>query len=212
MEIIYNNVFILISFTNIISLFIIDYSYISLIIYFNSLSLNYILYKDFYFEIKNKYSNINFIFLQNYYPSNRTFNKLIMFTNISFIFSGLILLVIDFWLNKFNGFKNESFNYIISLAVFSFITTLLVITKSILLTYCIYIIMSNLILFTKQLIVNYMNEQPLLYKQKHYDVEHYCWVCNKILSKHKTLKKLNCPCQELFHPDCIDNYLGLYNN
>jgi len=57
-----------------------------------------------------------------------------------------------------------------------------------------------------------VNEKPLLYKQKHNDVEYYCWICDKMLSKNKTLKKLNCPCQELFHPECIDNYLGLYKN
>jgi len=109
MEIIYNNAFILLSFINILSLFMIDYSYGSLIIYFNSISMNYILYKDFYFEIKNKYSNINFIFLPKYYPSNRTFNKYLLYTNISFIFSGIILLTIDFWLNNYNGVKYESY-------------------------------------------------------------------------------------------------------
>jgi len=200
MKFIYNNAFIFLSLINVILLFIIDYSYISLLIYLNSISLNYILYKDFKFEIKNKYSNINFIFLPNYYPSNRTFNKYIMLTNVSIIYSLLVILSIDFWLNQYKGIKNESYIYIFTLMLFSFITTLLVITKAILLTYSIYNIGSKLI--------NYINKIPL----KEHDLEYYCWVCEKRLSKYKTLKKLNCPCQELFHPECIDNYLGLYNN
>ena len=28
----------------------------------------------------------------------------------------------------------------------------------------------------------------------------------------KMIKKLNCPCNEHFHPECIDKYLNLYNN
>ena len=157
MQIIYNNAFILLSILNTISLFIINHSYISLIIYFNSISLNYILYKDFYFEIKNKYSNINFLFLPNYYPSNRTFNKYVMFTNISFLYCGLIILSTDFWLNHYIGIKNESFVYIFTLITFSFITTLILIILLLLLTYSFYIITSNLILITKQIIFNYIN-------------------------------------------------------
>ena len=75
MLIIYKNAFIMVSIINVIALSIIDFSYLSLLMYLNSLNLNYILYKDVKFEKKYKYSNINFLFSPNYYPSNRTFNK-----------------------------------------------------------------------------------------------------------------------------------------
>jgi hypothetical protein len=204
MQIINKNLFILVSIINSISLFMIDYSYLSLFIYLNSLSLNYILYKDIKFEIKNKYSNINFLFLPNYYPSNRTFNKYLIIINSSVIYIGSILLCCDYWLNNYKGIKNESYKYIFTLMIFSFITTFIVFANIILLTYSMWV-------FLYSLLYNYKNKKAL-FAIDHVENYYYCWVCDKILSKNKTLKKLNCPCQEYFHPDCINNYLSLYNN
>jgi hypothetical protein len=70
------------------------------------------MYKDLYFEIKNKYSNINFILMPNFYPSNRTYNKCIWYTNTIFIYSGIILYCYDFWMNKYNR-SNYDFEYIL---------------------------------------------------------------------------------------------------
>ncbi len=210
-ETIYNNAFIIVAIVNFISLFIINHNYFSLFVYLNSISLNYILYKDFYFEIKHKYSNINFIFLPNYYPSNRTINKYTIFTNITIIYVNVIILCYDFWLNNFIGFKYESFYYLFSLFIFSFSSSIIILGNILILSYGIFLVSSYLSNVFKQIIFNYENDKPLFSSIKNNDI-YYCWICQKMLSKHKTLKKLNCPCQEYFHPDCIDKYLGLYDN
>ena len=208
----YNNVFILLSFINIISIFVMNYNYVSLFVYLNSLSLNYIMFKNFYFEIKNKYSNINFLLMPNYYPSNRNINKFFWYTNIMFIFSGLSFICIKFWMNEYEGMNITSYEYFASLIIIGILSILNGLVSFLVLSYS----CSNLlvILFdnTKQIISNYINKKSLLYFPENEDNNYYCWICDKNLSKLKTLKKLNCPCQEYFHPDCIDKYLGLYNN
>ena len=208
----YNNIFILLSIINIIIPFLINYScYFSLFLYCNTISFNYIMYKDFYFEMKNKYSNINFILMPNYYPSNRTYNKIIWYINILFIYSSVLLYCFDFWINHYNGFNNNTFNYMFTLTFISFISILNVILGLLLVVYSSIILSSFILDRFKLMTFNYLNKQPLFYKKQE-EPCYICWVCDRILSKNKTLKKLNCPCQEYFHPDCIDKYLGLYDN
>ena len=113
---------ILLSVINFISLFVIEYNYSSLFLYLNSLSINYIIFKDFYFEIKNKYSNINFILMPNYYPSNRTINKYILYTNCGIIISAVHYISIDFWMNDYNGFIMIPSQYFITLICISLIS------------------------------------------------------------------------------------------
>ncbi len=207
-----NDMVILLSFLNIITLFVIDYNWSSLFLYLNSLSINYIIFKDFYFEIKHKYSNINFVLMPNFYPSNRTLNKYILYTNCGIIISGVHYISIDFWMNHFKGFNIISSEYFTTLICFSFITTicgLLFISLSI---YLIYLALSNTAEIFKQIIINYINKKSLLYFPTNNNNSYCCWICDKELNNNKTLKKLNCPCQEYFHPDCIDKYLGLYDN
>lgn len=182
-----------------------DYSYISFFLFLNSISINYIMYKDISFGHKYKYSNINFELMPNYYPSNRTLTKYIKYINISCIYTGLSLYCIDFWINHYN------YN-IIKLSI---ITIISLINALVILFLCIYsVILVSLFIvdIIKQIMNNYINEKPLLYFPSNQYIEYYCWVCNRPLNKYKTLKKLNCPCKEYFHPDCIDKYLGLYGN
>jgi hypothetical protein len=203
---------ILLSFVNFISIFLIDYNYASLFLYLNSLSINYIIFKDFYFEIKNKYSNINFLLMPNYYPSNRTINKYILYTNCSIIISAVHYIAIDFWMNDYNGFIMTPSQYFITLVCISLISIVCVLFFICLSIYLVYIALSNMIDIIKQIITNYIYNKSLLYFPTNNDITYYCWICDKELNNNKVLKKLNCPCQECFHPDCIDKYLGLYDN
>ncbi len=207
-----NDMVILLSFINIITLFVIDYNYSSLFLYLNSLSINYIIFKDFYFEIKHKYSNINFVLMPNYYPSNRTLNKYILYSNCGIIISGVHYISVDFWMNEFKGFNIISSQYITTLICFSFISTISVSLFISLSVYLVYLALSNTADLFKQVITNYINNKSLLYIPSNNDIVYCCWVCDKELNNNKILKKLNCPCQEYFHPDCIDKYLGLYDN
>jgi len=204
----YNHVFILLLIVNISAIFIMDYTYISLFIYFNSISINYIMYKDLYFEIKYKYSNINFVLMPNYYPSNRTFYKYIKYINISFIYTGLSFYCIDFWINH-HFINDENFIKSFSITILSIINVLIVLFLTI---YTLVLFLSLVVDSIKQIMSNYINNRSLLYFPDNEYVEYYCWVCDRSLNKFKTLKKLNCPCKEYFHPDCIDKYLGLYGN
>ncbi len=203
---------ILLSVINFITIFIMDYTYISLFLYFNAICINYIIFKDFYFEIKNKYSNINFILMPNYYPSNRTINKYILHTNCGILISGVNYICVDFWMNDFDGFVIISYKYFMTLFSISFMTAVCVLLFISLSVYFVYIVMSFLVDKLKQTMTNYINNKPLLYSSSNNEIGCECWICYKELSNTKTLKKLNCPCQEYFHPDCIDKYLGLYDN
>jgi hypothetical protein len=169
------------------------------------------MYKDFYFEMKNKYANINFIIMPNYYPSNRTYNKITWYINISCIYSTLITYCIIFWINDYKGIYYDLYEYMFLFSFISFMSLANILIMIIIFTYSILIISSYILNKIKLATFNYMNHQPLFYN-KIEDPVYVCWICETVLSKHKTLKKLNCPCQEYFHPDCIDKYLGLYNN
>ncbi len=208
----YNNLFILLIFINSITICIMDYNYISIFLYLNSISINYILYKDFYFEIKHKYSNINFVLMPNYYPSNRTINKFILYTNIFIIYSGLLFICIDFWINKYEGMNITSYKYFISLLSISTISILSFLIIFLSTIYSLYVLFVQLLNNINQILNNYINNKNLLYFPNNYEPRYYCWICNRSLNKLNILKKLNCPCKEYFHPDCIDKYLGLYNN
>ena len=98
----YNQLFILVSLINIFFAFIINYNEIfSLFLYINSLSINYIIYRDIYFEIKNYNSRINFTIMPKYYPSYRNITKLIWFLNFISIFICTTKLCYDFWIYHF---------------------------------------------------------------------------------------------------------------
>lgn len=214
----YNKIFILVCFINAILTFIIDYTnYIALLIYINSLSINFIMLKDIHFEIKHHYSRINFDIMYNFYPSHRTNFKILWFINSLCIFIGAVLVCYNFWISEFDDFTmfNKSFNYIISLLIITIATNVLAIISSIIIIY--YLWNSMIIIFNIFRIItfNYYNYKPLLSSYKdafNYNKKHICWICENSLNKVKTIKKLTCPCNELFHNECIDKYLQLHNN
>ncbi len=210
----YVKIFILTTSINVISLFFINFNDISLFIYLNSLSLNLIMYNDIYFEKKHTHYHINFNFMPKYYPSNRRLFNFIYTNNIINIYCGLAYKCYNFWTNEFQDFEtfNKSYEYNTELIFIIFITNIL---GLILLFGIVYNLTTySLLIFDtiKTIKFNYINEQPLFYNINKETDYYYCWICEKNISKYKVVKKLNCPCQEYFHPDCIDKYLGLYNN
>lgn len=208
----YCKVSILASVVNIIMFLFIQFDYSFLLIYFNSICLNLIMFYDIYFEMK--YHRINFEINSKYYPSNRKYLKMLWNFNILSIIGGSSYICYNFWINTFNGFTftNRTSDYIISLIVITSISNIIVYVSLITFLYYSIIFFSNLMDTIKMIMFNYVNQMPLLYNIKKEDDLKNCWICNKSISKHKIVKKLNCPCQEHFHPDCIDNYLGIYNN
>jgi hypothetical protein len=153
--------------------------------------------------------------MPNYYPSSRNISKYIWYTNILFIISGLIQISYNFWMYTFNGFysPNTSSKDVIEIGLFTFISAGLCFFGTFLILYLVWYLSSFVVSLFKQIIFNYINELPLFSNTtiiKYTD--NNCWICNKYLGKNKILKKLNCPCQEYFHPECIDKYLGMYNN
>ncbi len=209
----YIKIFILTTFTNILYLYFINYNSISSFVYLNSLSINLIMFNDIYFEIKHKNYRINFNIMPKYYPSYRKFFNNLYYINSICIFGGISKICYDFWMNEFIDFItfNKPYEHTIKLIVITIMTNILSI---ILLIITIHFSIKYVSLFLetmKIVIFNYINEQPLFYNVTK-EEDYYCWVCEKNISKYKVVKKLNCPCQEHFHPDCIDKYLNLYNN
>ena len=192
-------------------IFIIDINLSLLYIYLNLISLNLIMFYDTYFQMKNKY--FNFEIIPKLYPSNRKYiNTLWDFNIISIIF-GTAYICYEYWTNQFIDFIfiNKSYEYIYKTI---FITSISIFISFITLIGILYYaakLISNLMDISKIIMFNYINEKPLL-SNLHYEDDYICWICEKNISKYKLVKKLNCPCQEHFHPDCIDKYLVLYKN
>ena len=209
----YNQLFILVSLINILFFFVIDYNnYTALFMYFNSLSINYIIYKDIYFEIKNYRSNINFMIMPKFYPSYRNLTKYIWFLNSLSIFMCTIKLCCDFWLYHFEGFTfNKPINYSISLVIITLTSNIVACICIIIFAHYLLSYLNVVHKYLKQIMFNYINNQPLINKDNEHK-ELICWVCDRTLNKSIILKKLICPCNEYFHPECIDKYLNIYNN
>ncbi len=164
--------------------------------------------------MKHKKFHINFSIIPKYYPSYRTFLNTLYYINCISIFCGVSKICYNFWMNEFIDFTtfNKSNEYTIKLTL---ITTISNILGLILLLSLIHFSIKYVSLFLdtiKIVMFNYINEQPLFYNVIKENDYYYCWICEKNINKYKVVKKLNCPCQEHFHPDCIDKYLGLYNN
>ncbi len=208
----YSKVSILASIVNILLCFFIHFDSTFLFVYLNSISLNLLMIYDIYFQMKHH--RINFEINNKYYPSNRKYLKMLWNLNILSIITGSSYICYDFWINKFDGFTitNRTTDYIISLIIVTTISNIIVYLSLISFLYYSIIITSNLIDIIKFVMFNYINGMPLLYNVKTEDNLSNCWICNKSISKHKIVKKLNCPCQEHFHPDCIDKYLILHKN
>jgi hypothetical protein len=173
--------------------------------------------KDINFEIKNHYSRINFDIMFKFYPSHRNNFKIIWSINSLCIFIGTILTCYNFWVKEFDDFTiiNKSFSYIFSLIIITVATNVLAIISFIAIMY--YSWNSMVIIFNIYRIIafNFENNKPLLLSYKdafNSNKKFICWICDQSLNKLKTIKKLNCPCNELYHPECIDKYLQLHNN
>jgi hypothetical protein len=209
----YNQLFILVSLINMFFLFLVDYkNFLSLFMFLNSLSINYIIYRDIYFEIKNHRSNINFTLMPKYYPSYRNLTKFIWFLNSIAIFSSTIKLCVDFWMYQYEGFAfNKSLHYTFLLTIITLASNIIFCIVMIIMVYFILKCLSIIHKFLQQIMFNYINDQPFINKDKN-DNDMVCWICDKNLTKTVILKKLICPCNEHFHPECIDKYLSLYNN
>jgi hypothetical protein len=207
----YSKTFILSTFINIFVLFFINTNYSTLFIYLNSISLNLIMFYDIYFQMKNKY--INFEIIPKFYPSSRTYLNKIWELNIISIIFGVSYICYDFWTTQFIDFifLNKSNDYIFCTIIITCISTLFSLVFLVGIIYYSTIIMANILEISKLIMFNYINEKPL-FSNLYNEAEYICWICNKGISKYKIVKKLNCPCQEHFHPDCIDKYLVLYKN
>jgi hypothetical protein len=171
------------------------------------------MFNDIYFEMKHKNYRINFNIMPKYYPSYRKILNTLYYTNCIGIFCGISNICYDFWINEYIDFItfDKSNEYTIKLILITIITNIL---SVILLIVTIYFSIKYVSIFLetmKIVMFNYINEQPLFYNVTK-EADYYCWICEKNISKYKVVKKLNCPCQEHFHPDCIDKYLNLYNN
>jgi hypothetical protein len=121
----------------------------------------------------------------------------------------------NFWINWFDGFifYEKSYKYIFELIIITTATNLILILSIVsLIHFSIKFTTLTYNIFRKFLF-NFINEQPLLDNIiTNEEKINSCWICDRDLNKHKMLKKLSCPCNEYFHPECIDKYLNLYNN
>ncbi len=199
---------------NFIFIFFINYNYVLLFIYLNSLSINLIIFNDIYFEIKHTNYRINFNIMPKYYPSYRKFLKTLYNINSICIFYGFSKICYDFWMNDFEDFVtfNKTYDYTIKLILITIITNILSVISLIIIMHFSIKYLSFLIDTIQVIIFNYSNERPLFSNINKQNDYYICWICEKNISKYKVVKKLNCPCQEHFHPDCIDKYLSIYNN
>lgn len=173
------------------------------------------MFNDIYFEIKNHYAHINFTLMPKYYPSFRKYSNIIWYINSFSIFAGILYICYDFWMNCFDGFtiNNKSYQYIFELIVITSATNLIIIFSIISSIYFSIKSTTSMCNIFRKLLFNFINEQPLLDNIiTHENGIDYCWICDRNLNKHKMLKKLTCPCNEYYHPECIDKYLGIYNN
>ena len=199
----YSKKLILLTFINIFIIFIIDIKFSSLFIYLNLISVNLIMFYDIYFQMKHKY--VNFEIMNKFYPSNRKYINALLDINIVSIIFGTAYLCYEYWTTQFINFIfiNKSYKYIYKTIFITFITTFVSLITFI-----------GFLYYSTKLITNLLdifNEKPL-FSNLQYEDYYICWICEKNISKYKILKKLNCPCQEHFHPDCIDKYLILYKN
>ncbi len=207
----YSKTLILLTFVNIFIIFIIDINFSSLFIYLNSISLNIIMFYDIYFQMKHKY--INFEIMPTFYPSSRKYIKALLEINFSLIVFGTAYFCYEYWTTQFIDFIfiNKSHEYIYKTILITSISTFVSLIAIIGILYYSIKLITNLLDISKIIMFNYINDKSL-FSNMHNEDDYICWICDKSISKYKIVKKLNCPCQEHFHPDCIDKYLVLYKN
>lgn len=178
---------------------------------------NCIIFNDIYFRIKY-IKTINHLPL-NFYPSNKSFIKYIWYITTSVFLISSSYYCLNFWINEFQVLENNNSKSIIFIRTFSivllsiFLTTISFYTIIKIIT----VTMSSLSLILQQIIYNYSKDYNLfaniltVYK---YNIkeEHKCWLCGNTMEPHKIIRKLNCSCNEIFHPKCIETYLGMHNN
>ena len=207
----YSKIFILSTFINTIIIFFINTHFLSLFIYLNSISLNLIMFYDIYFQTKHKYTN--FEIMHKFYPSNRKYINALWNINIISIILGTAYYCYEYWTNQFIDFNfiNKSYEYIYKTIFITSISTFISLITFIGMLYYSTKLITNILEISKIIMFNYINEKPL-FLNLYYENDYICWICDKSISKYKLVKKLNCPCQEYFHPDCIDKYLVIHKN
>jgi hypothetical protein len=217
----YTQFFILTCICNIILVIYIDmklnlYSYSYNLICLSFFILNCIIFNDIYFRIKY-IKTIKHLPL-NFYPSNRGFIKYIWYMTLSVFMVSTLYYCFHFWLNEFY-LSNNGTEYITFIKTFIivltsiFLLTILYYTIIKVISFCVY--SSSLIL--QQIIYNYSRGYHIfaniltVYKYS-IKAEHTCWLCGNTMVTHKKVRQLNCKCNESFHPECIEIYLGMHNN
>ena len=192
----YGKILTLFTLINVTMLFIININYITLFIYCNSISQNLIIFNDIYFQ--TKYTNINFELIPKFYPSYKKYlNALWEFNTISIVI-GFTYACYQYWTTIFIDFNfiDKSMDYIITTAIIIILSTV-----------CVLLNLIGALYYLSKIIKNISNNN-----NNYDDYEYFCWICDKNINKNKIVKKINCPCQEYFHPDCIDKYLIIHKN
>ncbi len=160
-----------------------------------------------------KHRHINFDIFPSYYPSSRKYLNILWQINIISIVLGLSYVCFLFWTNEFIDFifSNKSFEYITNTVLITGISVGAIFFSVIGTFYYSIKVLTQFLDISKIIMFNFVNEKPL-FSNLNNDDYYNCWVCDKNINKYKIVKKLNCPCQEHFHPDCIDKYLVLHKN
>jgi hypothetical protein len=169
------------------------------------------MFNDIYFQMKHKH--INFEIMHKFYPSSRKYINALFEINFASIIFGTAYFCYEYWNTQFIDFIfiNKSYEYIYKTLFIISISTFVSLITLIGAIYYSTKLITNLLEISKIIMFNYINEKPL-FSNLHYEDDYICWICDKSISKYKIVKKLNCPCQEHFHHDCIDKYLVLYKN
>jgi hypothetical protein len=167
--------------------------------------MNIIKFNDLYFQIKNK---LDLYWYPHFYPSYRVFNNIIWNTSlISFIFS-LSGYCFDYVL--YHTYEN-TIKFLLAITTLHIIL-FVVVFKLYLLSKD---ILNSLAIMFDQIVYNHSVGLPIYKNLKYRNLnnEKNCWICNVPLKyNQREISILTCPCQEIFHSDCIQKYLTLYNN
>ncbi len=218
--------FFIITFISNIILFLgMDIKYNSYSISYNLICLsmfviNCIIFNDIYFRIKY-IKTIKHLPL-NFYPSSKSIIRKIWYISFSIFLVSSSYYCLYFWMNEFKLLDTTN-NYEMNCIIF--VKTFIISIISIfLMTYVYYSVMkivtfciSSCSLLLQQIIYNYSRGYGLfsniltVYKYS-IKLEHRCWLCGYTMETNKNVRKLNCPCNESFHPQCIETYLGMHNN
>lgn len=217
--------FIITFISNIILCFGMDMNYNSYSMAYNLVCLsmfiiNCIIFNDIYFRIKN-IKTIKYLPL-NFYPSNKSIIRKIWYFASSLFLVSSSYCCLYFWRNEFKMLDTTN-NYEMNSIIFVK-TFIISITTIFLMTYVYYCVMkamtfciSSCSLLLQQMIYNYSRGYGIfsniltVYKYS-IKLEHKCWLCGNTMDTHKNIRKLTCACNESFHLECIEAYLGLHSN